>query len=101
MFLYFLDVCQCRKSWRCRGCSHISSKIVWTKLVRLGQIWLNLGKIEAKFGQKRLDLGKIKILHPKKYSISYDCDVFLQMYCIAVLYLVCSFNPRRISLLQK
>jgi len=52
------------------------AKIFGAKLIRFGQIWLNLGKIrrmdkiEAKFEQKRLDLGKIKILHPQKHSIS-------------------------------
>jgi len=30
-----------------------------------------LGKIEAKFGLKYLNLGKIKILHPLKHPISY------------------------------
>jgi len=38
---------------------------IWAKLKR------NLGKIEVKFGQKWLYLGKIKILHPQKHSISY------------------------------
>jgi len=30
-----------------------------------------LGNIEAEFGRKWLDLGKIKLLHPQKHSISY------------------------------
>jgi len=35
----------------------------------------NLGKIEAKFGQKWFDLGKIKILHPQKHLFSYGYEV--------------------------
>jgi len=31
---------------------------VWGKLIRFGQIWLDLGKIEAKFGGNLLDLDK-------------------------------------------
>jgi len=30
-----------------------------------------LGKVKAKFGQTWFELGKIKILHPQKHSISY------------------------------
>jgi len=31
---------------------HPLAKFVWTKLIRLGQIWLDVGKIEAKIRQK-------------------------------------------------
>jgi len=47
---------------------HPLEKIGWANLVRCGR---NLGKIKAKFGQKRSDLGKIKVLHSQKHSISY------------------------------
>jgi len=30
-----------------------------------------MGKIQAKFKQKRLNLGKIEILHPQKHLVSY------------------------------
>jgi len=53
-----------------------------TFFVKFEQVWLdlceiklNLGKFEAKFGlisgAIRLNLGKIKILHPQKHSIFY------------------------------
>jgi len=42
-------------------------------LNRFELVWLDLGKIEAKFEEKLgLDLGKIKILHPLKHSISQE-----------------------------
>jgi len=43
------------------------------RMVRFGQILLDLGKIETKFWAKAivLDLGKIKILHLQKHPISY------------------------------
>jgi len=48
-------------------------------LGKIGWIWAdlrqNLGKIEAKFGQIWLDLGKIKTLHPQKHSFSDGYDV--------------------------
>jgi len=40
------------------------AKILLKKLIKLA-------KIEAKFGKKWLDLGKIKILYPQKHPISY------------------------------
>jgi len=42
---------------------------IWANLVGFGQ---NLGKIEAKFGQKWLDLGKIKILRHKNIRSPTD-----------------------------
>jgi len=30
---------------------HSLAKLFWSKLIRFGQIWLDLGKIKAKFGQ--------------------------------------------------
>jgi len=35
----------------------------------MGKIRQTLDKIEAKFGQIWLDLGKINIVHPEKHSI--------------------------------
>jgi len=46
---------------------HSLAKLFWANFVRFGRnsakLRRNLGKIEGKFGQKWLDLGKIKILH--------------------------------------
>jgi len=33
--------------------THPPAKLFSTKLIRFGQIWLDLGKIKAKFGQNR------------------------------------------------
>jgi len=55
------------------------------------ELWRNLDKIEAKFGQKWLDLGKIKILHPQKHSIFYG-------YTIIILFL---FNVKKFILFQE
>jgi len=54
--------------------SHLLAKILLLKLIRFGQILLDLGKVEAKFEQNRFDLGKIKILHRKKHQISYGSE---------------------------
>jgi len=35
-----------------------------------------LGKIEAIFRQKRLDLGKIEILYPQKHLVSYGYELY-------------------------
>jgi len=45
---------QCRKSWGCTAgdATALPSKIFfWVKLIRLGQIWLGVDKIQAKFGK--------------------------------------------------
>jgi len=48
------------------------AKIFLAKLiVDLVEFGRNLGKIKVKLGKKWIDLGKIKILHPQKHSISY------------------------------
>jgi len=52
---------------------------IWSKLRR------NLGKIEVKFGQKWLDLGKIKILHPQKHSISFGYGLNIMDFNIKAL----------------
>jgi len=50
-------------------------------LVGFGQ---SKGKIEAKFGQRGLDLGKIKILHPQEHSIPYSYVNVLVVCCVAI-----------------
>jgi len=47
-----------------------SSKNFLGKFDWIWSLWVKFGQIKAKFGQKRLDLGKIKILYPQKHSIS-------------------------------
>jgi len=46
---------------------HPLAKILLLKLIRFGQIWLDLGKTEAKFEQIWLDLGKIEAKLSQKY----------------------------------
>jgi len=48
---------------------HPLAKILFLKLIRFEKVGLDLSKTEAKFGQKRLDLGKI--VHLEKHPISY------------------------------
>jgi len=35
---------------------HPLAKIFWAKLIRFGQTWLDLGKIETKFGRRRSEI---------------------------------------------
>jgi len=43
------------RHWQCRiGAGNVTASLEkksWTKLIRFGQIWLDLDKIGAKFGQ--------------------------------------------------
>jgi len=44
---------QCRRSWRCRGCSRFLKQ-------KFGQIWLDLGEFWANLGKFRQILDKVE-----------------------------------------
>jgi len=58
MFLQFVFRSQCRRSWDAGDAAASLNKNFWEKFVRFGQIWLDLRKIKAKFGQIEAKLGQ-------------------------------------------
>jgi len=62
---------QCRRTWDAAATPSKNSlgktDYIWANLVRFE---LNLDKIKAKFGQKRLDLGKIEVKFVQMFGLN-------------------------------
>jgi len=55
-----------------QGMQYSLEKPFWSKLTRFGQNWSEIWAKVIRFGDICLDLGKIDLLHPQKASISYS-----------------------------
>jgi len=60
-----------RKNFRANYFAILLVKVFGKKLDRLGQIWLDLGKIETKFGQKVIWAKSKSCMDPQTHSIFY------------------------------